>query len=111
MAYFLKMEEKPQLWMYLIEKWSGKLPVNFAPNIYSFKINDKTAYESLECEKKSALNIQIDIIDKENEKLQYQYSIIPESTDIKSGGDKEIAPKSVWSVTTSKAINKIKFPF
>ena len=94
----------------LIEKWSGELPVNFAPNIYSFKINDKTAYESLECEKKSTLNIQIDIVDKENEKLQYQYSIIPESTDIKSGGDKETAPKSVWSETTSKAINKINSP-
>ena len=60
--------------------------------------------------KKSTLNIQIDITDKENDKLQYQYSIIPESTDIKSGGDKEIAPKAVWSETSSKAINKINSP-
>lgn len=94
----------------LIEKWSGELPTNFAPNINFFKINNKTPYESLECERKSILNIDIDVEDKEKDNLQFQYSIIPESTDIKSGGDKEIAPEAIWSEVSSKPIDKVNSP-
>jgi hypothetical protein len=94
----------------LIEKWSGELPTNFAPNINFFKINNKTPYESLECNRKSILNIEIDVTDKDKDNLQYQYSIIPESTDIKSGGDKEIAPEVIWSEVSSKPIDKVNSP-
>ena len=41
----------------------------------------------VQTKKKSSLNIQIDIVDKENEQLQYQYSIIPESTDVSNPGE------------------------
>ena len=94
----------------LIEKWSGELPTNFAPNINFFKINNKTPYESLECNRKSILNIDIEVMDKDKDNLQYQYSIVPESTDIKSGGDKELAPEPIWSETSTKPIDKINSP-
>ena len=79
-------------------------------SINFFKINNKTPYESLECNRKSILNIEIDVMDKDEDNLQYQYSIVPESTDIKSGGDKELAPEPIWSETSTKPIDKINSP-
>ena len=41
-VYFLADGKETAVMDVLIEKWSGELPTNFAPNINFFKINNKT---------------------------------------------------------------------
>lgn len=49
--------------------------------------------------------------DKDNDELEYEWQIIPESTDKKTGGDKERAPKPLGGIfnKSSRSTNKVSF--
>ena len=94
----------------LIEKWSGKTPKNRAPDLNSFTINSKNAYESVKVEKKSPMLVSIDAFDPNDDKLTYHIEVVPESTDTKAGGDYEEAPSAVFEKVFTDNNFKIKAP-
>ena len=94
----------------LIEKWSGKTPNNRAPDLNSFTINSKNAYESVKVEKKSPMLVSIDAFDPNDDKLTYHIEVVPESTDTKAGGDYEEAPSAVFEKVFTDNNFKIKAP-
>ena len=94
----------------LIEKWSGKTPNNRAPDLNSFTINSKNAYESVKVEKRSPMLVSIDAFDPNDDKLTYHIEVVPESTDTKAGGDYEEAPSAVFEKIFTDNNFKIKAP-
>lgn len=107
---FLKDGSETGVMDVLIEKWSGKKPQNFAPGINTFTINGKNAYESVKLKSKSSMAIDLDAYDMNEDDLSYHFEIVPESTDIKAGGDFEKSPESVFSKIFFKSNPSIKAP-
>jgi hypothetical protein len=107
---FLKDGSETAVMDVLIEKWSGIKPSNFAPNIHSFTINSKTPIESVKLQPKEKMVLDVVADDANSDELTYLLEIVPESTDKKSGGDLERAPKAVYSKTSDSANLVIKAP-
>ena len=74
--------------------WNGKWPENRTPQIKSFTINDKTAYESIKLDANKECHVNIEVHDFDNDNINYRWEILEESTDLKDGGDFENRPKS-----------------
>ena len=89
--------------------WSGKEPANKAPHLSSLIIDGKQAVESimLTAEKKYSANAIV--TDPENDKLQARWQIVPESTDIKAGGDAETAPIPINGLFKDKSVESGSF--
>lgn len=107
---FLKDGTQTSVMDILIEKWSGKKPDNLAPDLNSFTINSKNAYQSVKVDKRSQMEVEIDAFDPNNDKLSYHIEIVPESTDTKAGGDYEEAPTAVFQKIYSTNKFNIKAP-
>jgi len=79
----------------LKKAWSGKYPDNRSPNIASMRMNNKKTTDNVYVKPRGKVSFKINASDPDGDKLQYRWEIIPESTDIKSGGDKESRPEPV----------------
>ena len=57
------------------------------------------------------MTASVEIVDKDGDELRYEWQIIPESTDKKTGGDKERSPKPLKGIInkSDQKKNKIKF--
>ena len=75
--------------------WTGKWPINQSPQIDEVTINGKNSYQSVYVEPGQVCDLVVVNSDKDNDPLQYKYEILPESQDIKSGGDLESRPEGV----------------
>ncbi|MFZ2432059.1 MAG: hypothetical protein WAW57_13000, partial [Lutibacter sp.] len=75
--------------------WSSKWPENRTPQIVSYTINGKTAYENVMMEPGKPYSASLKISDFENNPINYTWEILPESVDLGDGGDHEARPKSV----------------
>ncbi|GAA4891747.1 glycoside hydrolase family 2 TIM barrel-domain containing protein [Flaviramulus aquimarinus] len=89
--------------------WNKKWPKNRTPQVESFTINDKTAYESIILEAQQEQVAFIKIQDFENDKINYNWELLLESTDLKDGGDKEERPESININITSNKNGELKF--
>ncbi|RXP44341.1 hypothetical protein EC396_17900 [Lutibacter sp. HS1-25] len=89
--------------------WNGTWPENRTPQIESFTINNKTAYENVVLKAGEENLAVIKINDFENDALNYNWEILPESTDLKDGGDFENRPKSVDFTVVSNKDGMLKF--
>lgn len=107
---FLKDGTQTSVMDILIEKWSGKKPDNLAPDLNSFTINSKNAYQSVKVDKRSQMEVEIDAFDPNNDKLSYHIEIVPESTNTKAGGDYEEAPTAVFQKIYSTNKFNVKAP-
>ncbi len=75
--------------------WNNEWPKNRAPQIEAYTLNDKTAYENVELETAKQYTASVKIKDFENDSINYSWEILPESIELKDGGDVEIRPKSI----------------
>jgi hypothetical protein len=75
--------------------WNGKWPENRTPQIVSFTINGKTAYENVMTDAGKSHTASLKISDFENDPIKYTWEILPESVELSDGGDLEARPKSV----------------
>ena len=90
-------------------EWSGQWPSNRSPNITSFKLNGLTAYESPESAPGDINTLVIDASDADNDDLEFVFDLLPESTDIKSGGDAESRPDAIAFKIISNKNGELKF--
>jgi len=89
--------------------WSKKWPENRTPQIKSFTLNNKTAYQSVILKPNKDAKATIDIVDFENNTINYSWEVLRESTDLKDGGDKENRPESIDVQLTRNQNGEINF--
>jgi len=89
--------------------WSKKWPENRTPQIESFTLNNKTAYQSVILEANTDVMAAIEIVDFENNTINYSWEVLRESTDLKDGGDKENRPESIDVQISRNQNGEIKF--
>lgn len=75
--------------------WTGKYPENRAPHLEAYLIDDKDRYQSVYLQPRRTYNIEVKASDPDGDALTYKWELLPESRDIKSGGDKESKPEPV----------------
>lgn len=75
--------------------WTGEWPEDRAPSIRSFLIDGKKAEENIYLEAGKTYTAQLDAFHPHNEAFTVRWEFLPESTDIRAGGDPEARPKAV----------------
>lgn len=91
--------------------WSGKYPDNRSPRINEYLLNGKTRFESVYVEPGKDQTISVDASDPEGDELMYKWELLPESRDIKVGGDKESRPEAVPIKTKDEDLNRSSITF
>jgi hypothetical protein len=82
----------------MIKGWTGKLPDNQAPKISNFTLSKRVARSNIILNTSTVLVADVNISDPEGDEITYQWQVIPESMDKKTGGDKEKAPKPIKGI-------------
>jgi hypothetical protein len=75
--------------------WKNSAPKNSAPIVKSTTMNGKSKSENVIVEAGDRCTARINATDPDSDNMKIRAFIIPESTDIKSGGDAESAPVPV----------------
>ena len=75
--------------------WNGKWPDNRCPSIELFEIDGLNAYNNIIIDPGNRMNAKVVAADPENDSLSYKWEILPESTDLGTGGDYESRPASI----------------
>ena len=75
--------------------WSGRWPENRAPKISYFSLNGQRANQNIYLNPDQKYDISSGIIDPEKDSVIYRYELLPESTDLKVGGDRESRPEPI----------------
>ena len=97
-SMFTQEGEETEVMDIMIKGWTGKKPENRAPSIANFTLSDKKGHNNITQKVSTPLQANVDISDPDGDKIHYQWQVIPESTDKKTGGDKEKAPKPLKGV-------------
>ena len=79
----------------ILNKHWGNSDRNKAPIIHSFLLNDKDKEESVKIKRGKHCVFTYEVADPDNDSLTYDYVLMPESTDKKSGGDFEKTPELI----------------
>jgi len=75
--------------------WNGSWPKNRTPQIESFEINGKTAYDNILVKPNEKGTAVVKIKNIKEDTLNYKWEILAESTDLQDGGDLEKRPKNI----------------
>ena len=108
---FTEEGEETEVMDIMIKGWTGKEPENRAPSISNFKLNSKTSYDNITVKSTDQLTANVKIEDGDGDKISYNWQVIPESTDKRSGGDKERAPKPIKGVFSKSDLEKNNVSF
>jgi hypothetical protein len=73
-------------------EWTGKQPSNSCPKLISAEINGKKKGDFITFSNGEKFEALAKTTDVDGDKLKVLWQVIPESTDIRSGGDAESAP-------------------
>jgi hypothetical protein len=108
---FTEAGDETEVMDVLISSWSNKPPENYSPTIKNFKLNNSISKNNIEVTTNSEMTSNVEINDKDNDKLRYEWLVIPESTDKKTGGDAERAPKPIKGIfnKSSQSKNNVEF--
>lgn len=80
----------------ILEKfWTGKTPLNSAPVVQSVELNGKQKGDAILIDPFSSCSAIAIVNDENGDKLTYDWDIVSESQDVKSGGDVESKPPSI----------------
>jgi hypothetical protein len=92
---FLEDSTTTEVMDILIRDWNGAWPENRAPGISSYTMNGQKMESSLYVKSGDKCVIVAEAQDPDGDDLRYEWELLPESTDIKSGGDAESRPEPV----------------
>ncbi|MDF2176886.1 glycoside hydrolase family 2 TIM barrel-domain containing protein [Aliiglaciecola sp. CAU 1673] len=74
--------------------WRGQWPTQRAPSISAYTLGGKSATQSLRVKPGQLVSVELSYTTGDKEEVAIQWEILPESTDIKAGGDPERRPKA-----------------
>jgi len=90
--------------------WSDNTwPLNRAPQIKSFDLAGKTAYENIKITKGELYKAVVAVHDFEEDQISYKWEILPESTDLQDGGDFENRPENIHFETINAHNGNLSF--
>lgn len=78
--------------------WTGSWPKNRCPSLDSFTLDGKTAYDNICLRPGENYTARVLVTDYENDPIRYRWEILPESTDLGTGGDYESRPETLFSL-------------
>ena len=73
-------------------EWSGKYPTNRAPHLSALTLDGQMATAGVTLRPGQPYPVQAAVTDPDQDPLTYQWELLPESTDLKQGGDRESRP-------------------
>ena len=115
-SMFTEDGEETEVMDVMIKGWSGELPKNRAPKISDFILDNKEGRHNIILKTDTLIKASVQISDPDGDKITYEWKIIPESTNKKTGGDKEISPKPIKGIFKKSDADKnnvnfsIKYP-
>ncbi len=75
--------------------WTGNWPQNRAPHLDAFKLDGQIATNNVYLKPGKSYKVNADVEDPDKDPLTYRYELLPESTDLKEGGDRENRPQPI----------------
>ena len=72
--------------------WTGHYPRNRAPHISALTLDGQVATAGVTLRPGQPYPVQAAVTDPDQDPLTYQWELLPESTDLKQGGDRESRP-------------------
>ena len=81
--------------------WQGSWPASRAPYIKSFTLNNKVALDNIHVKQGDTIDVDLHVGTHQADGYTIRWEVLPESTDIKSGGDPESRPKPVQGLIVS----------
>lgn len=87
--------------------WNGKWPENRTPVIENYTLDGKVALDNVTLKEGSEYSATIEMKDFEEDPLTYRWEILPESTDLKDGGDEEARPEAIEGSIVSQAVGEV----
>ncbi len=90
--------------------WNGKWPGNLCPELKSFTLNEKQANDNIIIKKDQTLYVNVSANDLDNDTLLYKWEILPETTDLSTGGDFESRPETVLLLESDSPVDTLKAP-
>ncbi len=72
--------------------WTGHYPQNRAPHISSLTLDGKVATAGVYLKPGQPYPVRAAVTDPDKDALTYQWELLPESTDLQQGGDRESRP-------------------
>ena len=85
--------------------WTGGWPQNRAPHIDSMLLNNRKATDIIYLKPGQDYPVTVFARDINKDKLTPRWELLPESTDLKSGGDRESRPEPMPSSVTPRDLN------
>ncbi|UOQ70524.1 cellulase family glycosylhydrolase [Hymenobacter cellulosilyticus] len=86
--------------------WSGKWPQNRAPHLAAFTLNGKKSTDNVYVQPGQSVPVVATVSDPDKDPLTYRYELLPESTDLKSGGDRESRPTAIPGLVPAEGKGK-----
>ncbi len=90
--------------------WTGSYPPNRSPQIESISLNGLDADQNIRVKAGEKMSGVVAASDPDGDSLSYTFEIMPESTDLKTGGDFETTPPVVASVKSSRGSIELAAP-
>ncbi|MBC8083673.1 MAG: hypothetical protein H7Z21_10715, partial [Hymenobacter sp.] len=75
--------------------WSGQWPQNRAPHLAAFLLAGQPATATVYLHPGQRYPAAVTVTDPDRDPLTYRWELLPESTDLKSGGDRETRPAAI----------------
>ncbi|GAB3029176.1 glycoside hydrolase family 2 TIM barrel-domain containing protein [Bowmanella dokdonensis] len=90
--------------------WTGQWPASRAPSVEAFTLNGKTAKQSVHLSPGQTVEVALDYQPGTGDSAIVRWEVLPESTDIKSGGDPEARPGAMdLTFTTGSQPGRMQF--
>lgn len=75
--------------------WTGSYPENRAPTLHALTADGKDAFANVTTDADATITFQADVVDADGDPVAYRWELLPESTDIRAGGDAEARPEAM----------------
>lgn len=107
---FLESGEETETIDVMHKIWNGTYPDNRCPSLDSVSLNGLSAYDNIYVTSNSDLKAFVGATDLDGDTLVYKWEILPESTDLGTGGDYESRPKTIFISEVNSPVVIAKAP-
>ncbi len=107
---FTQKDEETETVDVMHKIWTGSYPKNRSPHVESISLNGLAANQSIRVKAGDRLKGAVVASDPDGDRLSYTYEIMPESTDLKTGGDFETTPLVLTSVQSREGSIELNAP-
>ena len=86
--------------------WSGQWPENRAPHLDSVRLDGKKVLDFICLKPGQTYTADVYVSDPDSDPLTARWELLPESTDLKEGGDRESRPQAIRGRVQSESVNR-----